>query len=359
MSKRKDRLESLEEGKVVRRRTPEFEKLKQYIFQNHNFNQKINEVHIKDRLNAFLGVRKVNNIDEAKNVANYSPNGAEFLLDLSKNIKKKYILETMRELKYNKNITRLILNNTIFDRQISSTLSEVIKKNKTLLFLDISMINLEYLHVFKITGALSTNSTIKHLKLKQTNIIDDGGLRIASMLFFNTSIISIDLSNNHLQDRECVAIAKALKVNKTLQNISLSNNEMDNNSATAFAEMLKINTTLTELALEKCDLDEGSVAILKSLENNTTLTHINLRLNDMDYDKAIAKLIKVNNTLTHIDISENTVGRRHDDDDGTVGKSFIDALKENQTLQYIVLDKSFFTNEDHAVLEKDKRVKLI
>ncbi|WP_341747315.1 hypothetical protein [Candidatus Tisiphia endosymbiont of Dascillus cervinus] len=52
------------------------------------------------------------------------------------------------------------------------------------------------------------------------------------------------------------------------------------------------------------------VSISKALENNKTLTHINLRNSNIDDEgvKIVAKFLQNNNTVTRVDISNNKIG---------------------------------------------------
>ncbi|WP_417905027.1 hypothetical protein [Candidatus Tisiphia endosymbiont of Micropterix aruncella] len=86
----------------------------------------------------------------------------------------------------------------------------------------------------------------------------------------------------------------------------------------------------------------GIKLLSKALENNKTLTHINLRNSNIDDEgaKIVAKFLQNNNTVTQVDLSNNKIGRK-------VAKKLVKILNNKNIVSKIMV--SFGDNENYDV----------
>jgi Ran GTPase-activating protein (RanGAP) involved in mRNA processing and transport len=135
-----------------------------------------------------------------------------------------------------------------------------------------------------------------------------------------------------LDDKDSIALVQhlaiALEDNTTLTGLNVRSNNICDEGAKALADALKHNTTLASLNVEDNNIGaKGAAELADALRYNRALTYLNLEGNDIGDDgaAALADALKVNTTLAWLNVKGNNIGV-----DGA--KALADALKHNTTL---------------------------
>ena len=153
------------------------------------------------------------------------------------------------------------------------------------------------------------------------NEIDDKGVEIlAEALRRNKSLIFIDLSNNNIKGDGVAALATTLKCNATLETLHLCNNKIGDDGVAALVDALHRNTTLRELYLRgDTGISKiGKISLLKlvidvssieaTLQSNHTLRYVKYQfLHYGDACELIQELIDRAVTITRY--SHEVAGR--------------------------------------------------
>lgn len=151
---------------------------------------------------------------------------------------------------------------------------------------------------------LRAQKTSPTLSLAYANIGDDGILEIAHFLAEASHLRALDLSGNAVGGTGLLHLSRALKQNSSLESLVLKHNCL---GAAGEAAVL---------------------ALCRSLYENKRLLHLDLRHNQLDGALAatcIAELLENNSTLTHLELSWN----RFDPGGGHVIRN---AMRKNTTL---------------------------
>ena len=98
-----------------------------------------------------------------------------------------------------------------------------------------------------LSDMLRSNKYLTYLELNWNQITCSGATEIAASLRMNLSLLHLDLRNNHIQDGGAIALAGALKVNETLRYLDLRWNQIGDEGAVHFKD--SINTRRTPLVI--------------------------------------------------------------------------------------------------------------
>ena len=145
---------------------------------------------------------------------------------------------------------------------------------------------------------------------------------------------SVEVLFSGIDDEGAKLLADALQQNRTLTSLNLAGNQIGDEGAKALAEALTQNRTLTSLSLGANNIGaEGVKALADALKQNRTLTNLDLGANNIGAEgaKEMAGALQQNRTLTSLDLGNNEIG-----DEGA--KVLADALKQNRTLTNLNLD---------------------
>jgi Ran GTPase-activating protein (RanGAP) involved in mRNA processing and transport len=215
-------------------------------------------------------------------------------------------------------------------------IANMIKKNTTIVKLNLERNCLGEIGIDEIAKALRVNTTITNLNLSRNNLEEYGTQKITDALYTNTTITKLNLSSNWLRENGALVIAEALYVITTLRSLNLSHNYLRRNSFSsemgiiAIANALCKNESITELDLEHNKIGLNGVRELsKALCVNTTLKILNLEHNKLDkygvYE--IVGALRNNNTLTLLNIGCNDISEKEE-------KLVRDTLRENHVMTY-------------------------
>ncbi|KAE9362274.1 hypothetical protein PF008_g261 [Phytophthora fragariae] len=187
------------------------------------------------------------------------------------------------------------------------------------------------------------NSTLRTLLLSNTGISDEASTHLAHMLTYTRSMTHLDISCNEFTSEGNIAIARGLQHNSSLRCLNYRENKLDEPAALALLRALKMHSfvetalfqdcfgsestvgsalcqfvkttrSLATLDLSHCPLEPpGVVEFYYALAENTSLHSIDLTCSGLKSDSAagiLAKSLQQNSTLTFVNLSYNEITLR-------------------------------------------------
>lgn len=168
-------------------------------------------------------------------------------------------------------------------------------------------------------NSMSARTSLTELCLRDCNLKVEGGRLLAEFLRKNTTLVKLDVSKNSLGQIGGIAVADAVSRHSAILEFNVSRNSMGLHDAgmaagQAFASLLQNNSTLTCLdisfnALQKDAVHDVILQLTPSTPNaNHTLSQLNLSGNILfgyDGNLDIAEMIEKNQTLANLSL-ENT-----------------------------------------------------
>ena len=161
-----------------------------------------------------------------------------------------------------------------------------------------------------IVDALQQGSKIKSLSLRNTSIGRVGVQALAQGLYQNEYLKILDLGSNSITFESFKDLCDSLNNNK-IRTLRLRNNLLKDEGAKYFSENIlnkESNSCLTNFDFSACKIyDQGLIYLLNGLINNERINWINLRDNYFSHeiDFVIMKFLEKNTYLTHIDLTKN------------------------------------------------------
>ncbi|POM80731.1 ATP-binding cassette (ABC) Superfamily [Phytophthora palmivora] len=187
------------------------------------------------------------------------------------------------------------------------------------------------------------NSTLRMLLLSNTGISDEASIHLAHTLSHTRSLTHLDISCNDFTSEGNVAIARGVERNASLRYLNYRENKLDETAALAVLHALKVNSfletalfqdcfgnestvgsalgqltkssrSLTTLDLSHCPLEPpGIVEFYHALAGNSSLRSIDLTCSGLKSDSAagiLAKSLQQNTTLTFVNLAYNEITLR-------------------------------------------------
>ncbi|EEY69725.1 ATP-binding Cassette (ABC) Superfamily [Phytophthora infestans T30-4] len=187
------------------------------------------------------------------------------------------------------------------------------------------------------------NSTLRSLLLSNTGISDEASTHLAHMLSHTRSLTHLDISCNNFTSEGNVNIAQGMQRNATLRYLNYRENKLDEVAAlailralktcsfletalfqdcfggestvgSALGQLLSTADSLVSLDLSHCSLEPpGVVDFYYALAENTSLRSIDLTCSGLKSDSAagiLAKSLQQNSTLTFINLAYNEITLR-------------------------------------------------
>lgn len=152
--------------------------------------------------------------------------------------------------------------------EIWSTLKELPKLKE----LDLSYNQLSNKSIKTLVDGLK-NSAIETLHLHHNDIDDKGIGYLADMLPKQRSLLYLDLSANKFTDEGGEELADALESNPVLNHLNIAINTLTDKTGVALAEALWVNTRLKTLLMRNTALMEPTaIAFAESIQHNPTLS---------------------------------------------------------------------------------------
>jgi NLR family CARD domain-containing protein 3 len=186
---------------------------------------------------------------------------------------------------------------------------------------------------------LKGTDTVETLDLSGKNLGVASAVVIASLISVNGGLTKLSLAVNRLGEEGTKAICKALEQNTTLKELDISHSEIGGSAgAKDVAKMVGVNGGLTALNLSSNSLkDEGVNAVCEAIQSNkeTKLASLNFSYNSIGPvgANAVAAMVAVTGSLTKIDVSWNIFGPEG-------AKVFADALLVNGALTALNLSSN-------------------
>ncbi|KAL4167731.1 hypothetical protein KRP22_013215 [Phytophthora ramorum] len=187
------------------------------------------------------------------------------------------------------------------------------------------------------------NSTLRMLLLSNTGISDEASTHLAHMLSHARSLTHLDISCNDFSSEGNLAIARGLQHNASLRYLNYRENKLNETAALALLRALKVHSfvetalfqdcfgsessvgsalgqltkttrSLVTLDLSHCPLEPpGVVELYYALAENTSLRSVDLTCSNLKSDSAagiLAKSLQQNTTLTFLNLSYNEITLR-------------------------------------------------
>jgi Ran GTPase-activating protein (RanGAP) involved in mRNA processing and transport len=184
------------------------------------------------------------------------------------------------------------------------------------------------------------------LDLKEKGVGVEGGMAVAGLMPVMGGLTKMSLAGNQLEEEGTKAICEALEQNKTLKELDIRGNRHGNIGESAgakhVAKMLGVNGGLTALDLSSNDLkDEGVSAVCEAIQSNketklTSLNFKNIGIGPVGAN-AVAAMVAVTGGLTRMSLARNKLG-----EEGT--KAICEALEQNKTLTELDLSGTIGSN---------------
>ncbi|XP_067056266.1 protein NLRC3-like isoform X1 [Acropora muricata] len=260
-------------------------------------------------------------------------------------------------LKTNRSLTYLSLE--VSDISCSATaLAEALRLNRTLTHLNLSWNDIGDLGTEVIFEALQSNHVMTHLILHGNTIGNSGAVALAEALKSPATQLScLDLHGCHITTFGVEILAGALQTNRSLTHLNLASLSISS-SATALAEALQLNRTLTDLDLRNNQISDTEAIQLPQtlLDKNNTLAYLKLHDNNIGAEEeasssiscsvtALAEALQLNRTLTHLDLRYNQIS---DTEAIQLAQTLLD---KNNTLAHLDLFENNIGAEGKAKLE--------
>jgi hypothetical protein len=172
------------------------------------------------------------------------------------------------------------------------------------------------------------SKSIKVLCLSKNDTLGAAFIQaVVEPLSANTTLTALDLSRTGFGAAGAKALASVVKRNACLQELKLVENEMKDEGGTELAQALKVRPTPSYVVSLRC-IQEFVGGVF--LQENTSLTQLNLAQNGISDCNSLASMLVVNQTLTSLNLQSNPIG-----EEGALSLS--EALKVNRTLRALTL----------------------
>ena len=281
-------------------------------------------------------------------------------------------VKTAFELGY-KNLSKLMLGNNILGTRGFIELCGVLKNCPKLNLLDVSYNGIDknifdnenvaelfgeslpYLYTFYYEGNylptseiqnlvkhILSNNSLTYLYLQNNQIGDDSLEILAFLLSKNYNIHTLDLSYNKFTSKGVSKLCEGIMSKDTrLIEISLANNNLDETSLTYLADAITNSEQLYSVNLSYNNFSKGNcgMIIADMIKKDTKLKNVNLVACHLGLKtKEIFAALEENQTITFIDLSVNDIGNNLE-----MFKGLAKMLQKNKNIKYLYLDTNYIT----------------
>jgi Ran GTPase-activating protein (RanGAP) involved in mRNA processing and transport len=150
---------------------------------------------------------------------------------------------------------------------------------KNTVTLNLSGISIPLKACTALAQALTKDETFTRLILADAFLGDEGCIKLSNGLKNNQKLVYLDIRGNSIRCDGAVVLGQLLKVNSTLQHLNLEWNCVGIWEAgiSALADALSMNSTLTTLDLRNNKIGpQGCQSLALSLKHNTTLRRLGI-----------------------------------------------------------------------------------
>ena len=288
-------------------------------------------------------------------------------------------VKTAFELGY-KNLSKLMLGNNILGTRGFIELCGLLKNCPKLNLLDVSYNGIDknifdnenvaelfgeslpYLYTFYYEGNylptseiqnlvkhILSNNSLTYLYLQNNQIGDDSLEILAFLLSKNYNIHTLDLSYNKFTSKGVSKLCEGIMSKDTrLIEISLANNNLDETSLTYLADAITNSEQLYSVNLSYNNFSKGNcgMIIADMIKKDTKLKNVNLVACHLGLKtKEIFAALEENQTITFIDLSVNDIGNNLE-----MFKGLAKMLQNNKNIKYLYLDTNYITDRDFDII---------
>ena len=288
-------------------------------------------------------------------------------------------VKTAFELGY-KNLSKLMLGNNILGTRGFIELCGILKNCPKLNLLDVSYNGIDknifdnenvaelfgeslpYLYTFYYEGNylptseiqnlvkhILNNNSLTYLYLQNNQIGDDSLEILAFLLSKNYNIHTLDLSYNKFTSKGVSKLCEGIMSKDTrLIEISLANNNLDETSLTYLADAITNSEQLYSVNLSYNNFSKGNcgMIIADMIKKDTKLKNVNLVACHLGLKtKEIFAALEENQTITFIDLSVNDIGNNLE-----MFKGLAKMLQNNKNIKYLYLDTNYITDRDFDII---------
>jgi ankyrin repeat protein len=187
-------------------------------------------------------------------------------------------------LEHSTDLLKLNLSGNLVGPKGAAVLAHALSFNETLKELELDDCHIAGDSVGLIAGILTERHPLHTLSLRNNEITADGGVALSQMLYgaARTRIKKLDVAHNLLKERGMTAIASSLQNNTTLTHLDIDVNEIEL-GIRSLADMLKTNRTIKVLRIGAGNkiTGEGLVQLGEAICENSALPLTTLYISDM------------------------------------------------------------------------------
>ena len=195
---------------------------------------------------------------------------------------------------------------------------------------------------------LNSNS-LTYLFLQNNQINDDSMELLSFLISKNHYIHTLNLGYNKFTSKGIESLCNGLKAKDSrIIELGLSNNNLDETSLQFLSEALNnhpsvscINFSYNNFSKGECgNLVSEIISTCPRLKNlNLTACHLGLKM------KEILKILEDNRTISYLDLSVNDIGNNTE-----IFKALASMLEKNLFIKYLYLDTNYITDKDFEII---------
>ena len=204
------------------------------------------------------------------------------------------------------------------------------------------------------------SKSLTYLFLQNNQINDDSMELLSFLISKNPYIHTLNLGYNKFTSKGIESLCNGLKSKETrIIELGLSNNNLDETSLQFLSEALNNHQSISCINFSYNNFSKGECGNLVSeiistcprLKNlNLTACHLGLKM------KEILKILEDNRTISYLDLSVNDIGNNTE-----IFKALASMLEKNLFIKYLYLDTNYITDKDfeiiiHEGLSKNKNL---
>lgn len=262
----------------------------------------------------------------------------------------------------NKSITHLNLSRCLSASgevalEVAKLLAEMIRQNKSLESLNLSLTSIIQPHIGLIVDALIENKTIKAIDLSSNSFQEDDGEDIARLIKENGTIQELNISKSGINYAGIKPIADSLGINENIQKLDISGNGFDEAGGLFIGLALKANQHLVFLDISGNDIQAaGLIYLASALAVNPRIKHLNLSNNKLVKNPAGASLRPKDNlegvkafaeSMTHLE----TLDLRNNGLNTQAWTILSEAFKENKSLVELYIGQNSISSSLGEILK--------
>ena len=222
-------------------------------------------------------------------------------------------------------LTSLILTHNALGPAGTKPIAAMLRTNTCITKIELARCELGTEGAALVAEALGENCTVEHLNMSSNSLGVDGAAKIADLLSASSTLKSLVLRNNGFGDAGTVRIGEALTSNEALVSLVLAGNGIGAEGTSSIATALRTNAHLMDLDLQENAVNaEGLAALAEALVSNadSVLAVLALKGNRVarsgvtggSYSsagiEALTALLQSSETLTHVDLRNNDVHKK-------------------------------------------------